>query len=66
MKNYIKMYRAEKSLTQKELAQMTGVSRQAIIAIENEKHDPSLKLAGRIAKALEKPIDTIFDLDDID
>lgn len=65
MKNSIRMYRAEKSLTQKELGKLCGVSRQAILAIENEKHDPSLKLACRIAKALDKPLDKIFNLDDI-
>lgn len=65
MKNRIRVLRAEKEWSQEELGRRTGVSRQAILAIEKEKHDPSLKLACRIAKALEKPLDEVFDLDDV-
>jgi len=65
MKNRIRVLRAEKRWSQKELGRRAGVSRQAILAIENEKHDPSLPLACRIAKALEKPLNEVFDLDDV-
>ena len=65
MKNRIRVLRAERRLTQKELGAAAGVSREAILAIENEKHDPSLPLAGRIAKALGVPLDQVFDLDDV-
>lgn len=64
MKNSIRSLRAERRWSQEELGNRVGVSRQAILAIENEKHDPSLKLAARIAKALETPLEEVFDLDD--
>ena len=65
MKNWIRVLRAERRLTQRELGAMAGVSREAILAIENEKHDPSLPLACRIAKALEVPLSRVFDLDSV-
>lgn len=65
MKNNIRVLRAEKRWSQEELGTRTGVSRQAILAIENEKHDPSLKLACRIAQAFEKPLEEVFDLEDV-
>ena len=66
MKNRIRVLRAEKRLTQEQLGELAGVSRQAILAIENEKHEPSLKLACRIARALDKPLREVFDLTDVD
>lgn len=66
MKNRIRVLRAEKKLTQEDLGKMAGVSRQAILAIENEKHEPSLKLACNIANALDTPLKDVFDLNDID
>jgi putative transcriptional regulator len=65
MKNRIRVLRAERRLTQKELGAGAGVSREAILAIEHEKHDPSLPLACRIARALGVPLSDVFDLDDI-
>jgi putative transcriptional regulator len=65
MRNRIRVLRAERRLTQRDLGRLAGVSREAILAIENEKHDPSLPLACRIAKALGVPLDQAFDLDDI-
>ena len=49
MKNRLRVLRAEKGWTQAELAERLGVSRQAVNALETEKHDPSLDLAYRIA-----------------
>jgi putative transcriptional regulator len=64
MKNRIRVLRAERRMTQKELGRLAGVSREAILAIENEKHDPSLPLACRIARALRATLDEVFDLND--
>ena len=47
MKNKIKVYRAMHDLTQDNLAQALGVTRQTILAIEKGKYDPSLELAFR-------------------
>jgi putative transcriptional regulator len=60
MKNRIRVLRAETKLTQEELAKRVGVSRQAIIAIEAEKFDPSLPLAFRIATVFSARIDEVF------
>jgi putative transcriptional regulator len=47
-------------MTQKELAQQVGVSRQTIIAIEGDKYSPSLKLAFGIADTFGVPITEVF------
>lgn len=63
MKNKIRVHRAEREITQEQLAQGLGVTRQTIIAIEKGKYDPSLSLAFRIARFFNVRIDEIF-LDD--
>ena len=60
MKNKIRVLRAEKNLTQGDLADAVGVSRQTINAIEKEKFDPSLPTAFRIANLFERPIEEVF------
>jgi putative transcriptional regulator len=50
--------------TQQELGTRVGTSRQAIIAIENGKFDPSLPLAIRLSRVLERPIEEMFFLDE--
>ena len=60
MKNRLRVLRAEKDWTQEQLAERLGVTRQAIIAIEKEKYDPSLELAFRIAKTFQQPLEAIF------
>ena len=50
MRNRIKQLRKEAGLRQEDLARLAGVSRQTIIAIENDKYDPSLELAMKIAE----------------
>lgn len=60
MKNKLRVLRAEKDLSQADLAHMAGVSRQTIIAIEKEKYDPSLPLAFRLASIFKIPIEEIF------
>ena len=61
MKNRLRVLRAEKGWTQAELAERLGVSRQAVNALETEKHDPSLDLAYRIAALFEAAVEDIFD-----
>lgn len=60
MKSRLRILRAEREWTQEQLADATGVSRQAINALETERHDPSLDLAYRIACAFELPVEQIF------
>jgi putative transcriptional regulator len=61
MKNRLRVLRAEKGWTQEDLGKALGVSRQAVNAIETEKHDPSLDLAYRIAALFDQPVESIFE-----
>lgn len=61
MKNRLKILRTEKGWTQEQLGQQLGVSRQAVIAIESDKHDPSLDLAYRIAALFGCPVEAVFE-----
>lgn len=61
MKNRLRVLRAEKGWSQAELGQRVDVSRQAINALETEKHDPSLDLAYRIAVQFGVTVEEIFD-----
>ena len=60
MKNCIRALRKARGLRQEDLAALLGVSRQTIIAMENDKYDPSLALAMRLARLLERPGEEIF------
>ncbi len=60
MTNKIKVFRAMHDMTQEELADKIGVTRQTIIAIEKNKYVPSLALAFRIAEVFCKNIEDIF------
>ena len=60
MKNNIYELRTKKGLTQAELAKKCGVSRQTINAIENDRYDPTLRLAFKIAQRLQTTVDDIF------
>lgn len=64
MKNRLKVLRAEKNYTQEDLADIIGVSRQTINAIEKEKFDPSLPTAFRISKLFKLPIEDIFQFEE--
>ncbi len=66
MKNSIRVERAIKNITQGELAELIGVSRQTINTIESNKYVPSTVLALKIARVFEKPVEQIFMLDDED
>jgi putative transcriptional regulator len=50
-------------MTQKDLADKVGVTRQTIIAMEQEKYSPSLELAFRIAQVFEVPLEEVFSYD---
>ena len=52
-----------KEMTQQELAEKTGVTRQTIVAIENGKYFPSLELAFRIAHIFNTPLEEVFSFD---
>lgn len=60
MTNRLKVLRAERDLTQAQLAEALQVSRQTVNAIETGKYDPSLPLAFRIARLFDRPIEDIF------
>jgi putative transcriptional regulator len=62
VKNQLRVLRAEHSWSQAELAERLGVSRQTVNAIEQEKYDPSLPLAFKVARLFGRPIETIFEL----
>lgn len=60
MKNKLKVHRAIHNLTQGQLADTIGVSRQTVVAIESNKYLPSLGLAFKIARLFSVPIEDIF------
>ncbi len=60
MRNNIKRLRKARGFRQEDMAQLLSVSRQTIIAIENNKYNPTLELAMKIARLLEKPVEQIF------
>ena len=66
MKNRIRVARAEVRMTQQQLAEAIGVSRQTINAIESGKFVPSTVLALKMAHIFELPVEDIFILDDED
>ena len=66
MKNRIKILRAEKNLSQDELAKAISVSRQTINAIENGKFNPSVKLAIKMAELFGTSVENIFTLEEKD
>jgi len=53
-------------MTQKELAQQVGVSRQTIVAIEKGQYSPTLELCFKLSIVFNKPIDEIFTVEKID
>jgi len=63
MKNTLHILRAERRLSQDDLAKLVDVSRQTINAIEREKYDPSLPLALKMSKVFNKKVEEIFFLE---
>ena len=66
MKNTVKVERAKKDMTQQDLADSVGVSRQTINSIEAGKYVPSTVLALKISKVFEVRLDEIFELEEGD
>ena len=60
MENRIRELRKAAGVSQEELAKRCGVTRQTINAIENNKYDPTLALAFRLARELGTTVDTLF------
>jgi putative transcriptional regulator len=60
MKSLLRELRTGGGLTQEELGKKVGVSRQAIIAIETGRHEPSLTLAYRLAAQFGKSVEAVF------
>lgn len=66
MKNNIRVERAIKNITQADLAERVGVSRQTINTIESNKYVPSTVLALKIARVFNKPLEEVFMLEEGD
>lgn len=66
MKNSIRVERAIANLTQQELAEKIGVSRQTINAIESNKYVPSTVLALKMARVFQKKVEDFFQLEEED
>ncbi len=64
MKTRIKEFRARHDLTQAQLADLLGVRRETISFIEQGKYNPSLRLAYRIARALQSSLDELYIFDE--
>lgn len=62
--NLRRVRRAKSTLTQEQLAETAGCTRQTVIALEQGKYSPSLVLALRLAKALGVQLEEIFHLED--
>lgn len=61
MKNHIAELRKQHGWSQGELAELLSVSRQTVHCIENDKYDPSLPLAFKLARLFEQPIEALFE-----
>lgn len=63
IRNQIRDLRAVREMTQQELADQVGVTRQTVIAIEQDKYSPSLETAFKVAMALGVPLEQCFQYD---
>lgn len=66
MQNHVKVERLKLQLTQTQLADLVGVSRQTIFSIEVNKYVPSVILSIKLAKVFGKSVEQIFELNDGD
>ncbi|ARD29511.1 MULTISPECIES: helix-turn-helix transcriptional regulator [Acinetobacter] len=64
MKNIVPELRGKHNLSQQQLAELLGVSRQTILAIEKGRYNPSLELAFKISKVFDLAIEVIFQYDE--
>jgi len=63
MENNLKVYRAMEDITQGELADRVGVSRQTMNSIETNRYDPSLELAFKLSREFDCDIKDLFEYD---
>ncbi|WP_106767067.1 helix-turn-helix transcriptional regulator [Paenibacillus faecalis] len=66
MKNHVKVARVKTDLTQQQLADLVGITRQTVSLIEKGKYNPSLKLCLQICYALNSTLDELFWMDEED
>lgn len=66
MQTKLKVYRAMHDLTQEDLAQAIGITRQTVIAMEKGKYNPSLDLAFKIARYFKVSVENVFIYDEND
>lgn len=66
MQNRIKDHRQSLEMTQEELAERVGVSRQTIVALEKGKYNPSVILACRVSKLFNTSVEEIFIMEEED
>jgi len=66
MTNRLKVERAEQNLSQADLAERIGVSRQTINSIETGRYVPSAVLALKLARVFQKPVEAVFSLEETD
>ena len=64
LSNRLKVARAEKSLSQTQLALLAGVTRQTISSIETGQYNPSALLALTLARRLDKQVEDLFSLEE--
>ena len=64
MRNEIRSLRAARELSQQQLGEAMGVSRQTINSIEKERYTPSLPLAIALARYFQRTVEEVFDADD--
>lgn len=61
MDNAVRTHRERAGLSQGELAEAVGVTRQTINAVERDRYDPSLELAMALARAFDTTVEALFD-----
>jgi putative transcriptional regulator len=67
VRNHVKRHRAlADGMTQQELADRVGVTRQTIFSIEGGRYNPSVGLALKLARVFEVPVEQLFDIDEED
>jgi putative transcriptional regulator len=64
MRNEVRSLRADRDLSQQQLGEAMGVSRQTINSIEKERYTPSLPLAIALARYFDRPVEELFHVDD--
>lgn len=64
VRNHVRRHRRQlHEMTQQELADQVGVTRQTILSIERGRYDPSIGLALRLAETFGVPVETLFEID---